>query len=376
MGLEMKNRDKYKKGLLSTASGGFTLVEMLVALGIFSVIMSGLFAAYSTQVKHTSREYRIAEGQVEVGIAKGIIERDLILAGYGLADDYSDALSPAVTTPIAVRKTDSNPDTLVLMGTALGINSRGAQGWNYIRTTTPALSFGAGWGDLREDLTTGDRVIIMEADTKKLHAEAGEWLFVYDGATPSLTTTPGNVPLTPPDTPGQLVYGLSASTVMPGQPYYAVKYQLDRIVFPLPLNCESSTFNLVRAESLTTSSPIISMGPPQVGTPLLSCVLDMEVGLGLDTATTDGIGPINQWDHTMAPGVDTYDSKTLGMRLRQMRVYLLIQVGNKDPDYTASSTIWVGDQTLGIGRSVTLSAAQQKYRWRVLTINLAPRNIR
>ncbi|HKK00733.1 MAG TPA: prepilin-type N-terminal cleavage/methylation domain-containing protein, partial [Desulfuromonadales bacterium] len=74
-------------------SRGFTLVEILIALAVFSIILTGFFSAYLSQLKHTTYETRGAESEIELGIAKGVLQRDLELAGYGLADDYSAVTS-------------------------------------------------------------------------------------------------------------------------------------------------------------------------------------------------------------------------------------------------------------------------------------------
>jgi hypothetical protein len=69
-----------------------------------------------------------------------------------------------------------------------------------------------------------------------------------------------------------------------------------------------------------------------------------------------------------------------------MRVYILVQVANRDPDYTYSNPdpayianpdrIWVGDFELATGREITLTADQRRYRWRVISSGITPRNLR
>lgn len=376
----MESKEKYeinrlrpvKKEFPFVAPDGFTILEMLIAMAIFSVLMSAIFAVYSTQLKHTSREYRIAESEVEVGIAKGIIERDLSLGGYGLADDYSDATLPnGPFSPMSFKATDANPDTLTLMGTALGLNSRYAQGWSYLDTTAPTFGLfsSAGSGhDVREELGTDVRAVIIEPSTKKLMTEGGKWLFRVQrtNATPAdrITTVNAPAPLTN-KTVGNIVYGLYSSTLLEAtQPYYAVRYYLGGTS---PSNCAPNTLSLLRAEDKTTETPA-------GGDPLLACVLDMEVAFGLDTNNDNSI---DFWDNGGTQAA-LYDSKTLNSRLKQVRVYLLLQVGNLDTGYTAPSPIWVGEQTLGAGtgRSVALTSSQQNYRWKVLTLNVTPRNVR
>lgn len=367
--------------LQSANNNGFSLVEMLISLSIFSVLISVVFTSFDTQVKHTTREYKLAESDMEVGIAKSIIERDIGMAGYGLAEDYGTSIGD-VTCPSGLRSssftgnfcipgiavaTNANPDTLTLMGTALGMETRAAQGWTYIASVDPTFRV---WGDTREDVkgdaTGNDVVILMEPSTKRLLAQATEWLFKYDGsnATPAnrLTSRPSGITFLNPAI-GTLVYGFySFGDTVAAQPYYAVWYGLGGAS---PSNCAGGTQSLLRNESRTTI-------PTNNGDPLLSCVLDFQVAFGLDSNED---GSIDLWDNGGVTAAG-YDSQSLRRRLKQIRVYILMQSGNYDPNYSAPANIDVGETLLGTGRSVPLTAAQRKFRWRVVSLNATPRNIR
>jgi len=67
---------------------GASFIELMVALAIFLLVMGGILGVYIALTGHSAREYRIAESVMEIEIAKNIIERDIMMAGYGLADDY------------------------------------------------------------------------------------------------------------------------------------------------------------------------------------------------------------------------------------------------------------------------------------------------
>ena len=353
---------------------GFSLVEMLIAIAIFSVIMSAIYTAFSIQVKHTSREYKVAEAEVEVGIAKNIIERELAMAGYGLADDYDyDGDGVQNFTPAAAQATNADPDTLTLMGTGLGLKSRQSQGWTYIKAETPEFE---AWGDAREDLSNGDRVILVEPNSKKLLAEqvsgTWRWLFQYNGTASNVTTLPTGGTLTN-TSKGTLVYGLYGSgDTAATQPFYAVRYYIkDNSSATDPSNCATPKTGANRVNSLLRAEDRTTM-TPDGGDSILSCVRDFQVAFGLDT---DENGTIDIWDNggVQAAG---YDAKSLNKRLKQIRAYVLLQSGNKDLDYTSPATIRVGDESLSIGRVVTLTTEQRNYRWRVLSMSITPRNIR
>jgi hypothetical protein len=150
----------------------------------------------------------------------------------------------------------------------------------------------------------------------------------------------------------------------------------------------------MRVETTTTPNP-----PAANGTPLISCVLGFRFAFGLDIVNEDG--QIDSWDSTGAT-VESYAGPTgpqvLSKRLKQIRVYLLVQDGNRDATYTYSNPdpafamnpnqIRIGEADLvggvtGGGFTVaagpapaTLTAAQRQYRWKMLTLAVTPRNIR
>jgi hypothetical protein len=174
-----------------------------------------------------------------------------------------------------------------------------------------------------------------------------------------------------------LLYGLSrppqsGEPEMP-RPYYIVQYRLGGASADMPAICSKGTRSLQRVE----------MSDGESIEPLLACVRDFQVSFGLDT---DDDGTIDTWDPISTGNfqADTYDLKTLKRRLKQVRVYILVQAGNRDPDYMYSNpdnpakpnTIRVGDSMLGTGRDITLTADQRRYRWRVMTISVTPRNIK
>lgn len=352
---------------------GVTLTELLIVLAIFSVTIAGVYGVYIAQVKHTAREHRVAESEMEIEIIKNFTERDIAMAGYGLADDYA----PCTFSPRAFGATDNTgsngSDTMTLMGTALGRMSRGSQGWSYISVSSP-LTFKS-WGDAREDIrdtVTGDRVIYIEPSTKSLIApgcvatDPTTWLFNY--------------PNSPTTERGILVYGLHTEENA-NFPYYAVEYSLGGTPVDIcapPASGANAVVSLLRAESKDTI-------PPPSGTrrPVLDCVRDLQVAFGLDTNEN---GTIDCWDNGGVLAA-TYDNKALRKRLKQARVYMLVQLGRRDPDkdvYPAGQSFRVGeDPALAIacdggtvGRDVTLTDEQRRYRWRVVSFSIAPRNLR
>lgn len=332
---------------------GFSLIEVLIVIGIFSVLMAAVSVTFSTQVRHGSREFRVAESEVELGIVKNLLERDIALAGYGLADTYPPG--PPVFSPRSVQR-QTGPNALILMGTALGLNNRAPLHWTYASAAAPTFRV---WGDSREDLLANDQVILIEPNTEQILTQGGgtPWKFRYNSSN-SLVDSAGAAWASP--TIGTLVYGVDPGAT---QPYATVTYSLNNA--NLPSNCATGTSNLERAES---------WGGAAVTIPLLACTLSLQTAFGLDT---NDDGTIDLWDNNAGAVASGYSQATLAKRLKQVRVYLLVQIGNRDASYTyPAATVRVGDALLATGADVTLLAEQRRFRWRLVSIDVTPRNVR
>jgi prepilin-type N-terminal cleavage/methylation domain-containing protein len=373
---------------------GITLIELVVVLAIFSVVMAGLYSSYSALMQQGVKEFRRTASSVETEISAGILERDIMMAGYGLAEDYSMAPTQApLPWPRAAQATEGGvgaPDTLTLMGTAIGMNTRAAQGWTYVETAATGVppTFKQ-WADQREDVNVLDAVLIMEPSTKKLLTlPPSDCFFIYNGNNNNVISTGASQPYTFDNAyqQGTVLYGLYSTatpTPLPTQPMYAVRYYTTAPGANLLSSCEPNTMTLFRAESRRSNTPGNLIGE---SSPLFNCVLDFQVAFGLDT---DENGDIDTWDNGGVVA-QTYGGvtgpKVLNRRLKQIRVYILAQEGTRDATYTYSNPdpafapgiIRVGDLTLtgGVGRNITLTAAQRNYRWKVHSFALTPRNVR
>ncbi len=369
----------FSKSELRT-SRGVTLIELLVVLTIFSIVMAGLYSAYSAQMKAGVKEIKHAEAEMEFQIGKMILERDIVMAGYGIADDYS-AVTTSFNPRVAVA-TDDNPDTLTFVGTALAIESRASQAWSYSMITDPTTSAEyypfslptVTYQDVRENLRTDDMVVYMNPTTRKLMALSSgsdsttgkSWLFRFP---PSGTDYHRPDPLEM----GVVAYGLqtapTGTAAYADEPYYTVKYSWGGTA---PSYCETSTKNLLRSEN--RQNP-----PTNPGQPLYNCVLDFQVAFGIDK-NEDGL--IDCWDNGGITEAEGYLVDVLRKRLKQIKVYILVQQGTRDTNVISPDTIRVGDASLksctgtGVGRTLTLTAAQKNYRWKVIALSVAPRNIR
>lgn len=96
---------------------GFTLVEILVALAIFSVVMTGVFGALLLQQRVFARQGDLEETRRNLRRGIHMIERELQRAGYGLPSGAAVRLPAGMTG-----------DASVLLVSGLGLASGGERG--------------------------------------------------------------------------------------------------------------------------------------------------------------------------------------------------------------------------------------------------------
>ncbi len=358
---------------------GFTLVELMISLTVFAIIMGVATATFLSQMEHNTREYSIAEAEIETNIAlNNLLKTDISLAGYGLANNYPDydADGTADWTPSAITAID-NPgaggDSLLLTGTALGVNSRATRSWSYYDTDQFVT-----WTDPRENISPQDLMILLEPNSKTLlDVGPGKWLFRFDGNNLSpVALFGGDAFGGVPD--GTLAYGINRADIKDDDdvsvaadllPFYVVRYYLGG---DSPGVCAPGTQSLLRAEAIKAADAD-EANEPNGGDPLLSCVLNLQIGFGLDS---NDDGTLDLWDNG-GGNLAGYSFEDQRKRVKQVRVYLLAQNGRRDADYQyPDASVWVGDGSLPIGERIDLTDEQRRYRWRVLSVNVWPKNIR
>lgn len=353
---------------------GFTLIELLVSLLVFGILGATLYSAYVTQVQNTAREYVTAQGDMELEIAKNILERDIVMAGFGLADDFSEVtvngVEPVYVAPArgiaavnggsgnssaTVLKNQDAADELILTGTGLGLTARVSQAWSAV-VTTGGDQEPLTWDDSRENLRDGDNYIAIDNPfTKKLDAGWPDHVFSPSifGASPA-----------PAWGTGTILYGVSSTDATTTFPYTAVRYYLGGAP---AAHCADGTVSLLRASSRKEPAP-------GTGDPFFNCVLNMQVALGLDQNED---GNIDLWDGG-GEAAAALTRKQLKKQIRQVRVYILVQSGNRDEGLQGPDSMQVGDPALGIGQTITFDTtrSQEKYRWKLVTVSVTPRNLR
>ena len=347
-----------------TSQAGFTLIEVLTSLVVFGLISAAIYSAYYAQVKQTTRQYSLAKASMDIQIIKNLIESDITMAGFGLAEGFvghPNAAGLATNTSAIKAVNGGTNDEMTLMGTALGIESRFSQGWTVVKTDAFGLLAPVVWtDDPRDSLQDDTRYVVMDPYGRKL---SDPWVGEYDSSNPTTTLPQGTLLYALYDKSA----GAASVTTDAGEPglmpHYEVKYSRGGAALA---SCADGTESLLRSETRTTTAV--------AGSPLLNCVLNMQVAFGLDQ---DDDEIIDLWDN--GGGTAALLSRDdLNKQLQQVRVYVLSQASERDDNYQSPSPIRVVEADLGTGADVTLDLVQkqEKYRWNLLTMVVTPRNMR
>ena len=189
---------------------GFTLLEMLVAMALSLLVLSGVYEVFTSQQKAYTVQDQVAEMQQNARVAMDIITRNLRNAAYdprstdkfGITDSaYSDSSSSALVIANSDqiyftldddedKSIDSNADERIgfqLNGTDIQIDSDGALGWQDIAENITSLSFtytfddgGTGLPDNTDSDSTNNtndvRIIQVSLTARTAREDSG-----YDG---------------------------------------------------------------------------------------------------------------------------------------------------------------------------------------------------
>jgi prepilin-type N-terminal cleavage/methylation domain-containing protein len=407
--------------------GGFTLVELMIAVVVFMFAImaaTGLFIPIVSQFKQQSK---INESNIEGVVGLELLRGDLDQAGVGLpfsfnnvitndtainyaeaandpAQKYNDAPGDAPRAIVAGNDVNFpniavGSDYLVIKS-VLVAKSDTAHKWSSV--TAMGMPKTRWWGDNNYDLTPDtDRVIVMNGARALVMDNTGFF------TTYSKDNFPANFsPQQPATNPQEayLIYGVDPTNDLK-MPFNRADYYI-RIPgaadqFPLPTRCAAGTGLLVKAVLSHTGVDF----PAQNIIPLLDCVADMQVVFGLDMGSgavgTDPNGLIGTYTNpngsTIVGGPVETETTTqadvqkvlssadeIRNRLMEIRVYVLAHEGQMDPNYSftnftgvCATCIRVGD-SFGCGRDFDLSATGpdwQHYRWKLYTIVVRPQNV-
>lgn len=82
---------------MKNSENGFTLIELMVAMGMASIVVSIIYSAYNIQTKIYTEQDKVAEMQQNIRSGLMYLQREARMAGYN-AQDASDVASCGTTS--------------------------------------------------------------------------------------------------------------------------------------------------------------------------------------------------------------------------------------------------------------------------------------
>lgn len=408
---------------------GFTLVELLVTMALFVIVIMLSSYFFETAIGQASHRSKTIEGQIEGIVGLEILRTDLDSAGYGLPfiisasiSGYSEAVdSPNFPVPGVNRATLNDAPASPPRG-VVGLNGGAGVGFNssdylVIKSVTVALNdtskkasrvkyqqIGADpVGQIlttgtADDLQSGERAIVVRTSFERGEEKSRELLI--DGTSGAFYVTIPSTYLPTAFSPRAsdetcLIYGIDpANATSPRMPFNRADYFVNRPA-SIPQSCNAGTGVLYKATTNHSNGGITFY-------PLVDCIGDMQVvylldmdgdgvaGTYSDISVSDRSQIKSLGDPEKINGVNVSatdvvttlnDPESLRLRLKEIQVYILAQIGKKDNAYRyPDDSLDVG--VAGLGKTWTASEMAatfgvewRNYRWKVYKITSIARNM-
>ncbi len=340
---------------------GFTLIEVMITLVILVVVLGAASTLFVNLMRAYKQQSKVAETSMEGLLGLEILRRDIEHAGFGLpwngvtgngeATEGANAMacnaSSVTDPPRAIQGVDAvgtaTSDYLVIRAANVGATAASGK-WT-------TLAFGPAtrnWNSPLEDLADTDRVIVVSPGIDNLTFRT----LVTGGA---FYTTFDTLTAYAPGDPSQtfLVYGIDRAGTL-RMPFNRVDYYVDTA--SVPVHCAPNTGVLVKSVVRQSDG---ALAPTY---PILDCVRAVQYRYGIDS---NGNGDIDNW--ALAGGLDGMTAQQIRDQVRAVEVLILAHDGQRDPNYTHSSTVNVGGTTVGV---------DVHYRWRLYRMTVEPLSLR
>jgi len=407
---------------------GFTLIEMVVAMGIFIVVIMITANSFEIILRNTAKFMKSEESNIEGVIALEILRHDLEQAGYGLpytfqavAPIYNEAgYAPAnllndapggVPRAFASRNNlvagdqgttvasggvfnfVAGADYLSIKGVSFGLNAL-SQRWSYATYSSSTTGSKPPRIWKSDNLQNGDRVIVIR---RRFSDSTYANQLSYNTGTPAVywaefnasTGLPaGFSPLTPEEN----VYIYGVANVDLGMPFNRTDYFVGTPsdTTKIPSFCAAGSGILYKATVYHTSS---NPGGKLNYLPLLDCIADMQVIYHWDLADSSGtivtdqdsigdgsVDTQSNADGSVVSGIASVadvqavlaNAAHIRTKLKKIEIHILAQDGQRDQNYTSPSSFPMGGS---LGRIYTLTAAMANYHWKIYRINVIPKNL-
>ncbi|MFA7402910.1 MAG: prepilin-type N-terminal cleavage/methylation domain-containing protein [Pelobacteraceae bacterium] len=415
---------------------GFTLIELIVVMAIFSMIIMVSARAFETIMAQSSQMKKASESNIEGVVGLEMLRKDLESAGYGLpwgfvtgityaeADVATDFIvegfdpmslndSPS-DVPRAVAsgvientkkildgsgKSNGGSSYLAIKSVNVAFNDA-ARKWSFVNFSASVTSgtndsYIRQWSSAPENFSAADSIITLvssyssvagSSERQLVSVSNTDFSYKYSGIHPPndiykplgrITRPSDNAVIT---TDLYAVHGINnlgsgANTIR--MPFNRADYYLKRPQSNMASYCNKGTGVLYKGLIVNSTS---DSGGGYLQYPLLDCVGDMQVVYELDTSGTGNIAYLN----TLA-GLTALDVRN---QLRSIRVYILAHEGKKDRNFNYSykdsnKVIVVGDPNISsLGRVFSVADMVSffgddwmNYRWKVYSISVHPKNL-
>ena len=398
---------------------GFSLVEMIIVTFIFVVVIMISASAFDKIYSTSSQLTKASHSNVEGIIGLELFRADLDAAGFGLPSSFSNTLDATytecqvVSTHFAVNGTGVDPVAdfndagagiprailtkattggtspgstfLVIKSTPVG-SSAAAKKWSYVNYSGPTSAAPTVYqGVLKSygtasNLQNGDRVITSKMSfsstgisNRQLIVDGAGAYFYAVGATqivPDTNFIPGDA------TETYVAYGVNSGADL-SMPFNRADYFVYRPTGTntMSARCAPGTGNLYKATVAHNGGGYNPL------TPLLDCVLDMQVSFLIDVNNDGNISATNT--------LVGYSAQQIREQVKSIRVQILTHEGGPDRNYTyPNASIFVGPfDSSGValtsqGKTWTNTEMTavgvtkwQNYRWKVYEIIVQPKNL-
>lgn len=387
---------------LCQKESGFSLIELMIYMALLGILMTMVFSSFRPVMQTSSRQWRMAETKIEMGLGLDLLRSDLEHAGFGLPWEFPVGVTPnpylepaPPTAPVAMNDFPNVPRAVISEDdSAFSMNGSDyltIKALNVVRGTTSQK-----WGWLGRDVfhavslqslsddafINADRVIIVRPDAGTGKSRQ----LVMDGTNYFARPTIADLePFSPPETAHDpdgeryLVYGIVGDPNDPRRPYNRTDYYINNA--NTPAQCAPGTGTLSKA-TLNHANDNFSI------LPIVDCVADFQVVYYLDT---DGDGG---WDTRVnASGLNGLTAAQIRSQVKSIRCYVLTHEGGVDRTYThPTANVNVGEvaadgvpvlavdgtpagRTFDVSTLPGIGATWANYRWKVNSLAVTPRNL-
>jgi len=395
--------------ILKFDKAGFSLVELLVVMGLLVIVLAISSGNFTTLLKALKGESKTAETEVEKIVGLEILRQDIENSGYGLPwfvdtndwsalNGYSEASSQTVcgtnnintyndapnNAPRAIISGDNvcsdGSDYLVIKSSVVR-NLAEAQKWTYIWNDGTSGKLNT-WATTVENINNNSQVIAVNP---KENVRDRVLVTYTSGGSKRFYTTYANSTSNYQPRPSEvyILFAIGDDSSL-RMPFNRADYFINKN--NVPSRCASGTGVLTKAT--------LSHGDGKLSdySPLLDCVADMQIVFGVDITTPSADGQIDCYTNDLSKIGITMDAENIRNRVKEVRAYILAHEGQMDRDYRfGNSKIMVGASNINgligcdasnvdkvLGREYDLSGITnwQNYRWKVYTLAISPDNLR